>query len=137
MAAWRLFAIHVLQDFCVLWSHDSLSLLYPLSCPFQCWDSMLSINSTLIIGICDYIKHKSLPRGQEWKQVVKHRVGLHISTNGQSKRNRTAQSRCCRNQLNLFRPHRASVFVTHQTHDSRPLYFRDLRNSVNELGLTL
>jgi len=83
---------------------------------------MLSINNTLIIGVCDYIENKSLPRRQEWKQVVKHRVGLYISTNGHSKRNRTAQSRCCRKQLNLFRPHSALSSAIHQTHDSRPLY---------------
>jgi hypothetical protein len=61
---------------CVLWSHDSLSRLCLFLCPFQCWVSMLSINSTLIIGICDYIENKLLLRGQEWKQVVKYRVGL-------------------------------------------------------------
>jgi hypothetical protein len=119
---------------CVLWSHDSLPRLCSFSCPFQCWDSMLSTNSTLIIGICDYIENKSLPRRQEWKQVVKHHVGPYISTKRQSKRDRTAQSRCCSKQLNLFRHHSALTSATHQTHDSRPLYFRNLRNSVNELG---
>jgi len=122
---------------CVLWSLNSLSWLSSFSYPFQFWDSMLSTNNTLIIGISDYIENKSLPRRQEWKQVVKHRVGLYtsMSTNGQSKRNRTTQNRCCRKQLNLFRPHSASASATRHTHASRPIYFRNLRNIVNELGL--
>lgn len=122
---------------CVLWSLNSLSRLCSFAYPFQFWDSMLSTNNTRIISISDYIENKSLPRRQEWKQVVKHRVGLYksISTNGQSKRNRTTQSRCCWMQLNLFPPHSASASATHHTYDSRPLYFRNLRNSVNELGL--
>ena len=101
----------------------------------QNWDSTLSVNNTLIFGICDYIENKSLPRRQEKKQVLKRRVGLYISTNGQSKRKRTVQSRCCHKQQNLFRPYSASASATHQAYDSRTLYFRNLRNSVNELAL--